>query len=52
MGAYKAAKRGVAVEQQERRDRRWDSVVAHWAPFGKGASAARPAQHSPELAPK
>lgn len=38
MGAYKAAKRGAAVQQRERRDRRWDSVVAHWAPLGPGPS--------------
>ncbi|MFI7001820.1 hypothetical protein [Nocardia sp. NPDC050175] len=50
MGAYKAAKRGVAAEQQERRDRRWDSVVAHWAPpLGNRASAAQPGH---KIAPK
>ncbi|MFB8280649.1 hypothetical protein [Nocardia colli] len=43
MGAYKAAKRGVAAHRYERRDRRQDSADAYWLPpLGNSAAAARP----------
>ncbi|MFC9438075.1 hypothetical protein [Nocardia sp. NPDC057030] len=43
MGAYKAAKRGVAAERYERRDRRQAGVDAYWQPsLGSSATGGQP----------